>query len=279
MATYTDPSSSRGPGDDRSSGRLADPAEVEAATRGVVAVTGASRGLGAAMARSLLRRGFVVGALSRSGAAPEGLDEAWLPRLRAMACDVTDESRLAECFEELDAAPGLGLQALVNNAGIHRSDSSASLLTRDFEDLLRTNAGGVFGASRLVYPYLKREGGAIINIGSVMEVLGAARNVAYSASKGAVGAQTRALASEWARDGIAVLNVAPGYVATDMNTDYLARADVRAYFARQTLIGRPASPEELGELVANLLQMDLMLLTGQTLRVDGGHSIAHGHIR
>lgn len=245
----------------------------------MVVVTGASRGLGAAMVRALLARGRNVGALSRSGAVPAGLEPDWLPRLHAMACDVTDETRLAACLGQLDAAVEGGIRVLINNAGVHRADTSTRLALADFDALLRTNAGACFAAARLVHPYLRRQGGVILNIGSVMETLGAARNVAYSASKGAVGAMTRALASEWARDRIAVLDLAPGYVATDMNTGYLEREDVRDYFARQTLLGRPARPEEIGELVAGLLAMDLMLLTGQTLRADGGHSVAHGHIR
>jgi NAD(P)-dependent dehydrogenase (short-subunit alcohol dehydrogenase family) len=247
---------------------------------GLVAVTGGSRGLGAAITVSLLRRGFRVAALSRSGAQPEGIgaDPAPQERLLVRACDVNDDGDLARCFAELDKEPG-GLRALVNNAGVHTAGASAWFSTADFEAMLRTNTLAIFSASREAYPYLKKAGGVIMNIGSVFESLGAAQNACYSASKAAVGALTRSLASEWARDDIAILNVAPGYVATDMNTEYLAREDVKAYFTRQTLIGRPAQPGEVGELIAGLLDMDLMLLTGQTLRPDGGHSIAHGHIR
>lgn len=247
---------------------------------GLVAVTGASRGLGAAMTTSLLRRGFRVAAISRSGAEPADVpeDSALRQRLLVLACDVNNDDELARCFGELASKPG-GLRAVINNAGVHTSGASAEFSSVDFEAMLRTNAMAVFSVCREAYPYLKKGGGVVINIGSVFESLGAAQNACYSASKAAAGALTRSLASEWARDDIAVINVAPGYVETDMNRQYLHREDVKAYFRRQTPLGRPARPSEIGELVGALLEANLMLLTGQTLRADGGHSIAHGHVR
>ena len=232
------------------------------------------------MTLSILRRGFRVAAISRSGGVPPGIEESddLYGRLIVRSCDMTDDADVAACFAELDRSPG-GLRALINNAGIHTAGVSARTSTADFEAILKTNTTAVFAASREAYPFLKKAGGVIFNIGSIFEALGAAQNVSYSASKGALGALTRSLASEWARDGIAVLDIAPGYVATDMNADYLAREDVKGYFARQTLIGRAAYPAEVADLIAGLLDLDLMLLTGQTLRADGGHSIAHGHIR
>lgn len=247
---------------------------------GIIAVTGGSRGVGAAISEMLLLRGFRVGCLSRSGNSPVGINgkPALCKNLITLPCDVTVEADLAKCFESLDNEAG-GLRALVNNAGIHSAGASASFASSDFEMLLRTNTVAVFAGCREAYPYLKKAGGVIINIGSVFESLGTSHNACYSASKAAISALTRSLACEWARDGIVVLNVAPGYVATDLNTDYLARDDVRAYFARQAPIGRPTRSEEIGALVASLLATDLTLLTGQTIRADGGHSIAHGNIR
>lgn len=256
-------------------------ANEQAYKSGIIAVTGASRGLGAAISLALLRNGFCVACLSRTGNEPRGIDDesTLRERLITIACDVCDDVSLAACFKSLSKRDG-GLRALINNAGIHASGASARFRTIDFEALLRTNTIAVFSASREAYPYLKQAGGtAIINIGSFMERIGAAHNACYSASKAAVGALTRSLAVEWARDQIAVLNVAPGYVETDLNTDYLTRDDVKAYFARQTPIGRPALPEEVGRLIANLLNSDLTLLTGQTISADGGHSIAHGNIK
>ncbi|TQF27583.1 hypothetical protein UNPF46_30105 [Bradyrhizobium sp. UNPF46] len=244
---------------------------------GILVVTGGSRGIGASITRAALRRGFRVAALSRSGELPAGV-EPYADRVTAVASDLNNEEQVRECFAALDARFGQ-IRALVNNAGIHRAGVSARTKSDDFESILQTNTVAAFKAMRECYPYLKREGGVVINIGSIFETLGAAQNASYSASKAALSALTRSLASEWSRDGIVLLNVAPGYVATDMNTDYLARTEVTEYFARQTMIGRPAQADEVGDLVAGLLDLDLTLLTGQTLRADGGHSVAHGHLR
>ncbi|MEP1216464.1 MAG: SDR family oxidoreductase [Marinobacter sp.] len=248
---------------------------------GVIAVTGASRGVGAAIANKLLANGHTVACLSRSGLAPSGYEETAesTRRMLPMKCDVTDDSSISTCLSELSKKPG-GLRVLINNAGIHTQGPSAKFATEDFEHLLRTNTLAVFSACRESYPYLKEAGGGvIINIGSFFARLGASHNACYSATKAAVDALTRSLAVEWARDNITVINLAPGYVETDLNYDYLVRDDVQAYLSRQIPIGRASQPSEVGEIVAMMLRIDPMLLTGQTLYADGGHSIAHGNIR
>lgn len=242
---------------------------------GTLVVTGGSRGIGASIVRAALGRGFRVAALSRSGELPSGV-ESYADRVTAGACDLNNEAHVRECLAALDARFGQ-IRGLVNNAGIHRAGVSSRMKSDEFDLLLQTNTVASFKAMRECYPYLKRDGGVIINIGSIFETLGAAQNAFYSASKAALSAMTRSLASEWSRDKIALLNVAPGYVATDMNKEYLERPEVIDYLRRQTLIARPAYAQEVGELVAGLLDLDLMLLTGQTLRADGGHSVAHGN--
>ncbi len=246
----------------------------------LVAVTGASRGLGASIAVELAKAGFRVGCLSRRGAGvesievPGGLQE----RMINLACDVTDQDGIARSLVTLDGERG-GLRCLINNAGIHRLGSSARFGNEDFEQILRTNVIGTFAMCRAAYPYLcARGGGAIINIGSFFDRLGVPRNTAYGASKAALGSITRSLAAEWARDGIAVINVAPGYIETDLNHDYLARDEVKAYFARRVSIARPGQPEEVADFIVRLLGGDLTLLTGQTIYLDGGHAIDHGRI-
>ncbi len=247
---------------------------------GIVAVTGASRGLGAAIALELAERGFLVGCLSRRGQGPEDLEVPAGLRSRMVheSCDVTDGAGVARALARLSEQPG-GLRAVVNNAGVHKLGPSKDFTTEDFEWLLQTNAVGTFTVCREAYPHLLASGGgAIINIGSFFERLGVPGNACYSASKAAVGALTRALATEWARDCIAVINVAPGYIETDLNRDYLNRPDVKAYFERRVPIGRPAQPEEVAGFVASLLSETSMLLTGETIYLDGGHSIDHGRI-
>ncbi|WP_254919223.1 SDR family NAD(P)-dependent oxidoreductase [Oceanicola sp. 22II-s10i] len=256
-----------------------------------VVVTGASRGIGAQIARALHARGAAVACLSRGGTVPEGVASTALqpdglpmdqgrnptsgPALRGYAVDITDATALADVFNRIAKDFG-GIRALVNNAGVHEGGRSARVSNAAFLRMLEVNALGVFAAAREVYPHLIEQGGDIINIGSVFETLGAPMNACYSASKAAAGALTRALAAEWGPHGINVVDLAPGYVETDMNRDYMARPDVRAYLRRQTTLGRALSAEEVGVLTAQLLEMDLALLNGQTIRADGGHTVCHG---
>ena len=249
---------------------------------GIVAVTGASRGLGVEIIRALDERGFTVAALSRKGIGPEqgDLPDAVKQRLINLACDVTDEDSIAAALAEVDSRPG-GLRYLINNAGIHLLGPSRSFSNDDFRQVLETNVIGAFAAARAAYPYLrakKDRGSAIINIGSFFDRLATPHNTAYSASKAALAAMNRCLAAEWAKDRISLVNVAPGYIDTDIAREYLALNEVKAYFARRVPIGRPSQPEEVADFTARLLDGDLTLLTGETIYVDGGHSIDHGRV-
>ena len=231
----------------------------------VIAVTGASRGIGAAIALELLRRDFVVGSLTRSGTGAEGT----VP----IACDVNDEASLRAAFATL-VQKGGRLDGLVNNAGIHRDGKSAELASATYDEVMNTNARGLFAACREAYPYLARQGGTIVNIGSFFDKLGVKRNLAYCASKAAVGAITRCLAVEWAAQKIRVLNVAPGYIETELNAEAM-RGRLRAFLEARVPTGGPGSVEHVARLVAALLDEDIPYLTGETLYLDGGQGMAH----
>jgi len=234
--------------------------------RGTVVVTGASRGIGAAVARALEAAGHSVVGLSRSGRSAAG---------RGVACDVTDEAALAAAIREA-AASGPPLAGLVNNAGAHTASPSASLPTAEFEAVMRLDATAVMVACREAHPHLKAAGGGtIVTIGSFFDRLGVPGSLAYCAAKAAVGAMTRVLASGWAADGIRVLNVAPGYIETDLNRDFLADPKVRAWIARRVPLGRAGAPEEVGRLVALLFDPGIGFLTGETITIDGGQG--HNH--
>ncbi len=240
-----------------------------------IAVTGASRGLGAAIALELATRGFTVGCLARSGGIPdiEGAS-ALADRFIPLKCDVTDESALAQCFSELARRTG-GIDGLVNNAGIQMGGASRAFPTADFERVLRVNTVALFAACREVYPYLQqRNGGIIVNIGSFFAEMGAKGNVAYSASKAAIGAITRCLAAEWGPHGISVLNVAPGYIETDMSRGYVGSPEGAARIRARTFTRRAGRPDEVARTVAAIFTEKIEFLTGSTITLDGGHGIS-----
>ena len=229
-------------------------------SKGQVIVTGASRGIGEAIAIELDRRGFEVAALSRSGKSPVG---------HGMVCDMTDESSIARVIASV-AQRGT-IVGLVNNAGAHEARASAELSLSEFEASMRLNASAVLVASREVYPHLRKSAdGLIVNIGSFFDRLAVAENLAYCASKAAVGAITRCLASEWAKDGIRVLDVAPGYIETDLNREFLSNEKVRSWLKRRVPVGRPGSADEVARLVGALFSERIGFLTGETIYVDGG---------
>ena len=241
----------------------------------LIAVTGASRGIGAAIALELARRGFNVACLTRKGKGPETAVPADLAaRFVHHACDVNDEGSVREALAAV-AAPQ-GLHGLVNNAGIHLDAPSQELTTETYDRVMQTNATAVFTTCREAYPHLvKAGGGTIVNIGSFFDKIGVKRNLAYCASKAAVGAMTRCLAVEWASKGIRVLDVAPGYIITDLNRQSLEQGPVREYIDKRIPGRRPGTAEEVARLVAALFAEDIAFLSGETIYIDGGQGIAH----
>ncbi|MDH5538455.1 MAG: SDR family oxidoreductase [Rhizobacter sp.] len=233
----------------------------------VIAVTGASRGIGAAIALELAGRGFTVGCLTRQGAGPQH------ERLIHLACDVTDESSVRQALAML-AERGGGIAGLVNNAGIHLDGKSHELATELYDQVMDTNARALFVVCREAYPYLARNGGTIVNIGSFFDKLGVKRNLAYCASKAAVGAITRCLAVEWAPKKIRVLDVAPGYIETDLNVAAM-QGPLRAFLEARVPTGGPGSVRDVARLTAALFAEDLPFLTGETIYLDGGQGMAH----
>ncbi|WP_200909869.1 SDR family NAD(P)-dependent oxidoreductase [Azospirillum thiophilum] len=243
---------------------------------GIVAVTGAGRGIGADIAVELARRGFTVACLTRKGTIPElpAGDAGLAERLLPLRCDVTDEAALREVFAKL-AGIGGGLTALVNNAGIHLDGRSDSFSTDDFNAVMTTNATAVFVASREAYPHLAKTRGMILNMGSFFDRMGVKRNLAYCASKAAVGAISRCLAVEWAPAGIRVVNLAPGYILTDLNREALSEGPLSAFLQKRIPAGGPSGADAVARLAAMLLEENIPFLTGETIYLDGGQGIAH----
>jgi NAD(P)-dependent dehydrogenase (short-subunit alcohol dehydrogenase family) len=229
-----------------------------------IVVTGASQGIGEAIALDLDRRGFDVICVSRSGRAKVGT-----PKI----CDMTDEEAIKRLFRELaEEGP---LHGLVNNAGFHSLQSVAETKTSDFEAMIRLNVTAVMIAAREAYPLLEQTKGIVVNMGSLFGKLGVKDNIAYCASKAAVAAMSRCMATEWSADGIAVINVAPGYIETELNRDYLGREKVQSFLRQRIPVQRPGTVDEVARLVSALFVEKIAFLTGETIYMDGGQGIAH----
>lgn len=246
-------------------------------TQNCIVVTGASRGIGAAIAHQLARNGHNVACLSRSGSSPAcaaasaDVTSRWIP----IKANVTDATSLRAAFESV-IGRGLRITGLVNNAGVHLEGPSAEISLDHWREVLDTNATSVLTTCQVAYPALVAAGGGlIVNIGSFFDKLGVKRNLAYCASKAAVGAMTRCLAVEWASKGIRVIDVAPGYIQTDLNAASMSAGPLRAYLEKRIPAGAPGTADDVASLVASLFADGGRFLTGETIYIDGAQGIAH----
>ena len=244
--------------------------------QGTIIVTGASRGIGAAIAVALADQGYRVACLSRRGELPAvpNAAESTLARCTAFTCDVTSGDSLRDAFAQ---AAALGpIVGLVNNAGVHLEGPSATFGLEEYETVFATNSTSVFMSCQHAYPHLVAAGGGlIVNIGSFFDKLGVKRNLAYCASKAAVGAITRCLAVEWAGKGIRVIDVAPGYITTDLNREAMSAGPLREYLEKRIPSREPGTSHDVATLVKALYVNDMPFLSGETIYIDGAQGIAH----
>jgi 3-oxoacyl-[acyl-carrier protein] reductase len=244
--------------------------EAPAAAAQVALVTGASRGIGRAIALALAAKGFrVVGtATTEAGAAAIGEALAAHPGSRGIVLDVTDGDALGAAMDGIVSAEG-GLHVLVNNAGITRDTLSMRMKDDDWHAVLATNLTAVFRASRAALrPMMKQRYGRIVNITSVVGASGNPGQANYAAAKAGVAGMTRSLAREVGSRGITVNCVAPGFIETDM-TKGLAEAQATALLA-QIPLGRLGQASEVAHAVAFLASPEAGYITGTELHVNGG---------
>ncbi|MGM9484183.1 3-oxoacyl-ACP reductase FabG [Roseateles sp. NT4] len=246
---------------------------TESASKGVALVTGASRGIGRAIALALANEGWrVVGtATTESGAA--AITEALaLHGGRGIALNVTDAAASQAAVDDIVAKEG-GLHVLVNNAGITRDGLSMRMKDDDWDAVVDTNLKAVFRLARAATkPMMKQRSGRIINITSVVGASGNAGQANYAAAKAGVAGLTRCLARELGSRGITVNCIAPGFIATDM-TEVLPEAQKAALLA-QIPLGRLGAPEEIAAAVAFLASPGGAYITGTELHVNGGMYMA-----
>ena len=233
----------------------------------VALVTGAGRGIGAAIAETLAREGaFVVVNYRGSGQAAQELAEK-IGGV-AMQCDVADFEACENMIKTMIETYG-HLDILVNNAGITRDGLLMKMSEADFEAVLSTNLKGTFHTIRHASRYfLKQRYGRIVNISSVSGVIGNAGQANYSASKAGVIGLTKSVARELASRGITCNAVAPGFIETDMTAALSEK--VRAGAMEHIPLGSFGQPEDVAEAVAFLASEKAGYITGQVLSVDGG---------
>jgi 2-deoxy-D-gluconate 3-dehydrogenase len=242
----------------------------------VALVTGASRGIGRAVALALGAAGAAVACCARS-AQVETTAEAIRTaggRARSFILDVTRRADVDARVSEVGASLG-PIDVLVNNAGITLDKKSVDVTDDEWDNVLNTNVTSMFRLARAVAPaMIERRRGKIINIGSMYGRIGVPRFAAYCASKAAVEALTRSLAAEWARHGIQVNCLAPGYINTDIPREAMANETTRALLLSKVPARRIGEPEEVGPLAVYLASAASDFMTGQTVRLDGGQTIA-----
>ncbi|MEP6790921.1 MAG: 3-oxoacyl-ACP reductase FabG [Ramlibacter sp.] len=245
--------------------------KTEVKTEGQVAlVTGASRGIGAAIALELAQRGFkVVGtATTDDGAAKISAALAAHTDCRGANLNVNDAAAAEALIDGVIKQHG-GLQVLVNNAGITRDMLAMRLKDEDWDAVLDTNLKAVFRMSRAVMrTMMKQRYGRIISITSVVGASGNPGQANYAAAKAGVAGMTRALARELGSRGITVNCVAPGFIETDM-TAGLPDAQQKALLS-QIPLGHLGKPADIAHAVAFLASAQAGYVTGQELHVNGG---------
>jgi len=240
----------------------------------VALVTGASRGIGRAIALELAARGMKVVGTATSDAGASAISEALAPHpgSKGVNLNVNDASGVDALIDAIIKEHG-ALHVLVNNAGITRDTLAMRMKDEDWDAVLDTNLKAVFRMSRAVMrPMMKQRYGRIVNITSVVGASGNPGQANYAAAKAGVAGMTRALARELGSRSITVNCVAPGFIATDM-TDALPEAQKTALL-QQIPLQRLGQPAEIAHAVAFLASPEAGYVTGTELHVNGGMFMA-----
>lgn len=235
----------------------------------IALVTGGSRGIGLAIATALAEAGARVAVVARDAARAQRAAEG-LPGNghRGFGCDVADAESVNSLAKQVDEALGTP-DILVNNAGVTRDNLLMRLKDEDWDLVVDTNLKGAFNTIRaLSRGMMKKKGGRVINITSVVGITGNKGQANYAASKAGLIGLTKSVAKELASRGILVNAIAPGYIETDMTAELPEAA--RETLQQQIAVGRLGKPEDIASVARFLAGPGAAYITGQVLVVDGG---------
>jgi 3-oxoacyl-[acyl-carrier protein] reductase len=238
----------------------------------VALITGSSRGIGRAIAIELAKSGIDI-VVNNDKNPQEGIEvvneiNKIAQRAIYIQADVSNPDQVADMFEKIITKFGR-IDILINNAGITRDKMLVNMDIEFWNSVISVNLTGVFNCTKSVIKYMKKQGGGkIINISSIVGEIGNIGQANYAASKGGVISFTKTIAKEYARDGIIVNAIAPGFIKTKMLETIPEK--VMQKILNQIPLGRLGNPEEVAKLVCFLVSDDANYITGQVININGG---------
>lgn len=232
-------------------------------------VTGGNRGLGRGIAQGLAEAGAKVVIMSSGENVYKAAEEI---SVKAVKCDISDDKNINKGFSEALELLGGRLDILVNNAGIQRRNKCENFSHKDWDDVMNINLRAVFTFCQLAGRHMIQNGGGkIINIASMLSFFGGYTVPAYAAAKGGVAQLTKALSNEWAAKRINVNAIAPGYMATEMNTKLIDDTKRNTEILSRIPAGRWGKPEDMAGTAVFLASGASDYINGAVIPVDGGY--------
>jgi len=233
-------------------------------------ITGASRGIGKSIAELFCNMGIHVAGISRDITPINEIQSSssTLGSIKGYSCDISDGKNVKEMVSKVQEDLK-HIDILINNAGITKDTLLARMTEEQWDDVLEVNLKGAFNCTRhIIRPMLKQKFGRIINIGSVVGLMGNTGQANYVASKAGLMGLTKSSAHELAKRNITVNCIAPGFITTDM-TEYLSD-DIKSQIKKTIPMGRFGTPKDVAALALFLASNESGYITGQTITVDGG---------